>query len=189
VRTLGRLEGQIVTSSRRGDYHPAGNAGGYAAAVGARLRALRHARGLSLTHVQQLSGGRIKRVVIGSYERGDRVITLQRLARIAEFYDVPVAELLPDSRTPTPAGGYHRARVSLHLPALRGLAHDPEMRLLARYAAAIQTWRGDWGACVLSIRATDTAMLAIMHERSPAELLERWATRGVLATEPAVGGG
>ena len=40
--------------------------------------------------------GRWKAVVVGSYERGDRAVTVQRLAELAEFYGVPVYELLPE---------------------------------------------------------------------------------------------
>jgi transcriptional regulator with XRE-family HTH domain len=178
-----------VTPSGRGDYDSPGNAGDYAVAVGARLRAVRQAQGLSLDRVQHRSGGRIKQVVIASYERANRSATVGTLAGIADWYDVPVSELVPDSRIPTPAGGYHRARLTLDLDRLRALGQDPEMRLLSRYVAAIQAWRRDWAACVLSIRATDVSMLAIMHETTPAGLIEHWAGRGVLAGNPKAGGG
>ncbi|HEY5336491.1 MAG TPA: helix-turn-helix transcriptional regulator, partial [Mycobacteriales bacterium] len=75
----------------------------YAKALGARLRAIRAQQGLSLHGVEEKSHGRWKAVVVGSYERGDRAVTVQRLAELAEFYGVPVAELLPAAAaTPTP---------------------------------------------------------------------------------------
>src|ERR1700686_4201929 len=74
----------------------------YAKALGARLRAIRTQQGLSLHGVEQKSQGRWKAVVVGSYERGDRAVTVQRLAELAEFYGVPVSELLPGDATPTP---------------------------------------------------------------------------------------
>jgi len=67
----------------------------YARALGVRLRAIRAQQGLSLHGVEAKSDGRWKAVVIGSYERGDRAVTVQRLAELADFYGVPVAELLP----------------------------------------------------------------------------------------------
>ncbi|HEY8728011.1 MAG TPA: helix-turn-helix transcriptional regulator, partial [Acidothermaceae bacterium] len=73
----------------------------YAKALGARLRAIRTQQGLSLHGVEEKSRGRWKAVVVGSYERGDRAVTVQRLAELADFYSVPVAELLPDA---TPSG-------------------------------------------------------------------------------------
>ena len=67
----------------------------YALAVGARLRQVRRERGLSLMRIEQKTDGHFKAVVIGSYERADRAVTVSRLAELAEFYRVPVAKLLP----------------------------------------------------------------------------------------------
>src|SRR5205809_7583540 len=68
----------------------------YAKSLGARLRSIRQQQGLSLQGVEEKSAGRWKAVVVGSYERGDRAVTVSRLAELAEFYRVPVAELLPE---------------------------------------------------------------------------------------------
>lgn len=67
----------------------------YAKAVGLRLRAIRQQLGLSLKGVEQRSRGRWKAVVVSSYERGDRAVTVQRLYELSEFYAVPIEELLP----------------------------------------------------------------------------------------------
>ena len=67
----------------------------YAKAVGRRLRAIRQQHGLSLKGVEQRSRGRWKAVVVSSYERGDRAVSVQRLYELAEFYAVPITELLP----------------------------------------------------------------------------------------------
>jgi transcriptional regulator with XRE-family HTH domain len=72
----------------------------YAKTLGARLRAIRTAQGLSLQGVEDLSLGRWKAVVIGSYERGDRAVTVENLDRIAQFYGIPTIDLLP---SPAPA--------------------------------------------------------------------------------------
>ena len=74
----------------------------YAKTLGARLRAIRTQQGLSLHGVEEKSRGRWKAVVVGSYERGDRSVTVQKLAELAEFYGVPVSELLPGDAAPTP---------------------------------------------------------------------------------------
>src|SRR5438105_3247282 len=74
----------------------------YAKTLGARLRAIRTQQGLSLHGVEEKSRGRWKAVVVGSYERGDRSVTVQKLAELAEFYGVPVSELLPGDSAPTP---------------------------------------------------------------------------------------
>ena len=67
----------------------------YARALGSRLRAIRTQQGLSLHGVEEKSQGRWKAVVVGSYERGDRAVTVQRLAELADFYGVPVASCCP----------------------------------------------------------------------------------------------
>ena len=62
----------------------------YAKSLGARLRSIRQQQGLSLQGVEEKSNGRWKAVVVGSYERGDRAVTVSRLAELADFYRVPV---------------------------------------------------------------------------------------------------
>ena len=74
----------------------------YAKSLGSRLRSIRQQQGLSLQGVEEKSNGRWKAVVVGSYERGDRAVTVQRLAELAEFYGVPVGELLPEGATIAP---------------------------------------------------------------------------------------
>ena len=69
----------------------------YQAALGGRLRAIRGQQGLSLQAVEEKSEGRWKAVVVGSYERGDRAISVSKLAELADFYGVPVSHLLPES--------------------------------------------------------------------------------------------
>ena len=67
----------------------------YAKALGGRLRAVRNRQGLSLSGVEVKSGGRWNAITVGSYERGDRSVTVEKLIELAEFYDVPAADLLP----------------------------------------------------------------------------------------------
>ena len=78
---------------------------GYAKALGARLRAIRMQQHLSLHGVERKSAGKWKAVVVGSYERGDRAVSVQRLAELADFYGVPVSDLLPPEDTPFTGGG------------------------------------------------------------------------------------
>src|ERR1700712_5719512 len=66
----------------------------YARALGTRLRAVRSQQRLSLHGVERKSAGKWKAVVVGSYERGDRAVSVARLAELAEVYGVPISELL-----------------------------------------------------------------------------------------------
>jgi hypothetical protein len=67
----------------------------YRRALGERLRAIRVQHHLTRRDVAVQSGGTWHIAVIGSYERGDRAISVTRLARLARFYGVSVTELLP----------------------------------------------------------------------------------------------
>ena len=150
-------------------------------ALGARLRAIRTQQGLSLHGVEEKSQGRWKAVVVGSYERGDRAVTVQRLAELADFYGVPVAELLPDSG---PGGGRRAAAAAGPRPGAAAGRCPP--RRPARWRATpptIQAQRGDYNGRVLSIRQDDLRTLAVIYDESPSQLAEQLITWGVLNAE------
>ena len=64
--------------------------------VSARLRAIRISRSLSLSDVEALSKGGLKAVVLGSYERGARTLSVKRAITIAALYDVPLSQLFTE---------------------------------------------------------------------------------------------
>jgi transcriptional regulator with XRE-family HTH domain len=149
----------------------------YAHALGARLRAIRMQQGLSLHGVEEKSEGRWKAVVVGSYERGDRAVTVAKLADLADFYGVPVAELLPESR-PSRRGAI-APKLVIDLQRLAELpAHQAGP--LARYAAAIQSQRGDYNGKVLTIRSEDLRSLAVIYDMPPEDLTQQLVDWGVL---------
>ena len=152
----------------------------YARALGARLRAIRQQQGLSLHGVEERSQGRWKAVVVGSYERGDRAITVQKLAELADFYTVPVAELLPDSAPA--AAAEPPQRLILDLERL-GQVPAEKAGPLARYAAAIQAQRGDYNGRVLSIRQDDLRTLAVIYDEAPSQLADQLIAWVVLNPE------
>ncbi|MDA8434630.1 MAG: transcriptional regulator [Actinomycetales bacterium] len=152
----------------------------YARALGARLRAIRQQQGLSLHGVEERSQGRWKAVVVGSYERGDRAVTVQKLAELADFYTVPVAELLPDAAPAAAADPPQR--LVLDLERL-GQVPAEKAGPLARYAAAIQAQRGDYNGRVLSIRQDDLRTLAVIYDEAPGQLADQLISWGVLNPE------
>src|SRR5437868_6865219 len=153
----------------------------YAKALGQRLRAIRMQQGLSLHGVEEKSKGRWKAVVVGSYERGDRAVTVQRLAELADFYSVPIGELLPDA-TQTAAATEPPPRLVLDLEKLQVIPAD-QSAPLARYTATIQSQRGDYNGRVLSIRQEDLLSLAVIYDETPSQLTEQLINWGVLNAE------
>lgn len=152
----------------------------YAKALGGRLRAIRTQQGLSLHGVEEKSQGRWKAVVVGSYERGDRAVTVQRLSELAGFYGVPVNELLPSVQTtPVPE---QASRIVIDLEQLSTVPAD-QAAPLARYAATIQSQRGDYNGRVLSIRQEDLRSLAVIYDASPGALTEQLIDWGVLTAD------
>ena len=148
----------------------------YAKSLGARLRSIRQQQGLSLQGVEEKSNGRWKAVVVGSYERGDRAVTVSRLAELADFYRVPVSELLPDG-----SGVRLEAtnKIVLDLEKLYDTTGE-DLAYVARYARAIQQQRGDYNGRVLSIRQDDLRTLAVIYDMPPAMLAEELISWGVL---------
>jgi transcriptional regulator with XRE-family HTH domain len=137
------------------------------ARFGARLRDVRRQLRLSLHDVEEASNLEFKASALGAYERGDRAISVRRMQRLARLYRVPVAELFP---------GDERASASdidppmtIDLPALRRHA-GPERELLERYLRAIEVERGDYNGRVLTIRRTDTIVLASILQCPPHEV-------------------
>jgi transcriptional regulator with XRE-family HTH domain len=151
----------------------------YAKALGARLRAIRGQQHISLHGVERKSDGRWKAVVVGSYERGDRAISVQRLAELAEFYGVPVSELLPQERIPTNSGR-GPSKIVLNLERLQSVPAEDAGPLI-RFASAIQRERGDYGNRVLSIRVDDLRSLAIIYDTSVDALTQQLVKWQVLA--------
>ena len=153
----------------------------YAKALGARLRAIRTQQGMSLHGVEEKSEGRWKAVVVGSYERGDRAVTVQRLSELADFYGVPVGELLPEGHGISVINE-SSPRIIIDLGQLTGIPQQ-QAAPLARYAATIQSQRGDYNGRVLSIRHEDLRSLAVIYDASPTALTEQLIGWGVLSAE------
>ncbi len=159
-------------------------AGKYAAVVGARLRAVRRQKRLSLQAVEAQSGHEFRASVLGAYERGERSISVPRLQRLARLYAVPVDQLLPEGM----AGGAALARQSeptarnkirIDLSALKG-AESPEADALRHFLAQVQVQRQDFNGRVLTVRSEDLRVLGAIFGRNVNEMLESLDTAGLV---------
>jgi transcriptional regulator with XRE-family HTH domain len=159
----------------------------YAKALGTRLRAVRARQHLSLHGVELKSDGRWKAVVIGSYERGDRAISVHRLVELAAFYDVPLGELLPSGPAPTDlaAAAGPLAKVILNLRRVRELT-DTDADVLSRFVAGIQARRHDHAGDTLAIRREDLRTLALIYNVTEDGVTERLVRWQVLAPDSVI---
>jgi transcriptional regulator with XRE-family HTH domain len=74
--------------------------GDYSRQVGVRLRAVREARGMSLSQVQRASGGQFRAEALGSWERAFRAIPVERFSAYADWLGVDARLLLPEDWAP-----------------------------------------------------------------------------------------
>lgn len=139
--------------------------------IGRRMRAARKKRGWTIAEMADV--GKIKAVVIGSYERGSRNMPISRLGEIARILSVDVAYLLGQ-----PLSRQDSALVlTLDLRAIsRTSFTDPNrLALVVNYCAGIIKKRNDWNGEVLSIRESDLLNLSFSMGVEQPELLQ-WLT-------------
>lgn len=148
------------TGNGMGDSDADEDPAGYSVLVGERLRTIRKQKRLSLHEVEAQSEQEFKASVLGAYERGERALSLPRLARLAEFYNVPVEQLLPRSRD---EGGVGRStqKLAIDIHKLSQLSGAP-FEMLTRFMHLIQVQRQDFNGRVLTIRADDHRAIASM---------------------------
>jgi transcriptional regulator with XRE-family HTH domain len=154
------------------------------AMVGERLRSIRRQKGLSLHDVEARSGTEFKASVLGAYERGERAISVPRLLRLAELYQVPGDQLLPRNAevdiNVTQRDDAFDEGFTIDLERLRNL-DDPEASVLSRYAQTIQLQRQDFNGRLLTIRRDDLRVLAAVLGRRTDDLGRRLDDLGLRA--------
>jgi transcriptional regulator with XRE-family HTH domain len=144
---------------------------------------------LSLHDVEARSNLEFKASVLGAYERGERAISVPRLLRLSEIYEVPCDQLLPrevdtaeisliDPATSAPVD--LNAGFTIDLVRLHDL-DDPDAQALSRFATTIQLERQDFNGRLLTIRREDLRVLAAVMGRSIDELGARFEQLGLRA--------
>jgi len=121
-----------------------------------RLRIIRKSKGWSLQDVERHSNGKWKAVVIGSYERSDRSISLRKAISLMEFYQVPISELFPEISQETKAKS-----ISINLLNLTD-AQNTNSESLRKFTKSIGDRRKDWNGKILTIRANDLQFLSLL---------------------------
>jgi len=143
-----------------------------------RLRELRRKKGLTLHQCEQLSNGEIKAVVLGSYERGTRAISLARLEQLAKFYEVPFQYFLAGKSEGNPEV---KDRLIFDLRRIRRTEVAPEkIAPVKRYLSTVARKRSDWNGEVISLRKSDNEVLALICEIEQEELYQELRLAGFL---------
>lgn len=152
------------------------------------IRALRKARGLSLSKVETQSKGAISAVALGSYERCDRAISLRRLSEIAEFFEVPLVYLLGATKSKT--GSDQMAPLVVDLRRMKALSKNLNTRgdvtliSLTTLVTSIAHRRGDWNAEVMSLRQSDLLTLSLMTMKPEEDVKQSLTKFKLLLTGP-----
>mgnify|MGYP005818884071 CR=1 FL=1 len=137
----------------------------YSRQVGERLRVIRKQKRLSLQEVEAQSDQEFKASVLGAYERGERSLSVPRLDRLAQFYAVPIEQLLPREVLGV------EATAALEAPVNKKLAIDvvklvqlkgAPFEMLSRYLKLIQVQRQDFNGRVITVRGDDVRAIASM---------------------------
>ena len=146
--------------------------------VSSRVRAIRIAKGLTLHEVEVASKRRIRAVVLGSYERGDRTLSVRMAIVIAQFYGVPLSYLLEEPEKPAGKANpvtldLRRFRVimaeSTFSPRINSALHSS-----ITFTGEIIKLRNDWNGELISLRNSDLTFLAAsigIHQRELEEIL------------------
>jgi transcriptional regulator with XRE-family HTH domain len=136
----------------------------YARLVGERLRQIRQQKKLSLSEVESATNHEFKASVMGAYERGERMISVPRLERLANFYGVSVDQLLPrDKQREGDTQSQSAAPTKLRIDVAKlSLRDGKEFKMLERLLRMIQVQRQDFNGKVITVRAHDTRAIAVM---------------------------
>lgn len=136
----------------------------FARLVGERLRQIRQQKKLSLNEVENATNQEFKASVMGAYERGERMISVPRLERLANFYGVTVDQLLPrDKQREGDTQSQSAAPTKLRIDVAKlSLREGKEFKMLERLLRMIQVQRQDFNGKVITVRAHDTRAIAVM---------------------------
>jgi len=146
--------------------------------IAIRLRMLRSAARLTLADVERLSNGSIGSVVLGSYERGARALSLKKIIQLATFFEVPVEELISGRKV---SQREQEAKSTIDFQKARNHAEsDIDIALLAQFLTGIAHLRGDWNGQIITIRESDLRVVALICRREIGEVRRWLSVEGLL---------
>jgi transcriptional regulator with XRE-family HTH domain len=155
--------------------------------IAASIRSIRKQKGLTLKDVEVNSKGLWKAVVVGSYERCDRALSLKKAIALAAFYQVPLDQLLglenQQSSGMTPVSNGER-KITIDLKRSLAISAEfgssPVKAMYQTFLTLICAKRRDWNGEVLSLRYSDLETLAIISNKSEVQMWDWLRAEGFL---------
>lgn len=125
-------------------------------ALAKKIKLTRRSRGWSLTDFEEKSNGQIKAVVLGSYERCSRAISVRKLAKIAEVFDLPMSYLLGNEI----AIGVKPQVLMIDIRRVRKSLREGAIE---KFFTFVMEKRGDWNGEILTLRQSDLDILSLLN--------------------------
>ena len=148
--------------------------------ISKRLRQIRKQQNLTLKQVEIRSRGKWKAVVIGSYERGTRSLSISKAKSLCEFYGVPLSALFQSEgiqQVPPTEGAL---RIDLRNLRSKISQNDPLIGQLHNLLSFIARRRDDWNGEIMSIRLQDNEVLGLLVQKEQGELRRALEIRDLL---------
>ena len=148
--------------------------------ISKRLRQIRKQQNLTLKQVEIRSRGKWKAVVIGSYERGTRSLSISKAKSLCEFYGVPLSALFQSEgiqQLPPTEGAL---RIDLRNLRSKISQNDPLIGQLHNLLSFIARRRDDWNGEIMTIRLQDNEVLGLLVQKEQSELRKALEIRNLL---------
>jgi transcriptional regulator with XRE-family HTH domain len=150
--------------------------------INARLRSIRRSKGFTLADIERLSQGNLRAISLGSYERGDRELSLKKAIQIADFYEVPLGYVLT-GKSEVQA---QSEKTVIDLRQLKTLTRESEksltLQIIFSFISGIIKARQDFNGEILSLRDKDCEYLTISIGCSYQELRQFLQSQHLLVT-------
>jgi transcriptional regulator with XRE-family HTH domain len=147
--------------------------------LGERLRDARTGKRWTRSDVERLSGGRWTAAAVGSYERAERMLTAVNLFLLAEFYRVPIEDLIGcDAPQARPIQVRRIIIIDTRL-----LSASLQWPWLMQFTSSVQQARAGHSRRFLRLRSRDIPRLAAIHREAVDRLLSDLDAAKVLIVE------
>ena len=148
--------------------------------ISKRLRQIRKQQSLTLKQVEIRSRGKWKAVVIGSYERGTRSLSISKAKSLCEFYGVPLSALFQSEGIQQVPHSEGALRIDLRNLRSKISQNDPLIDQLHNLLSFIARRRDDWNGEIMTIRLQDNEVLGLLVQKEQSELRKALEIRDLL---------